>query len=391
MIELVNKEKCTGCSACYNICPKNAIKMKEDKEGFKYPIIDKEKCIECGLCKNTCSVIKKEKKKVDINELEVVAAYSKNEIIRKTSSSGGIFTEIAKTILKDGGVIFGAGYDEHLNVIHKKAENEKELEELKGSKYVQSSIGTTYKEAKNILEKGKKTLYVGTPCQIVGLKEYLQKDYEQLYTCDVICHGSPSPKLLRKYIEEREIEGKYKVKKIYFRDKTYGWNQYSLKFEYENNQTNLKNLAKDSYMQLFLKNFSLRPSCYKCDFKNTSSIADISLGDFWGVEHRYPEFSDNKGTSIILINSKKGKELFDNIKNNLVYRENCDIEYIIKTNPCIAYPVKENPLREEFFNDVDKMNFEALKNKYIPQENKVKVLLKRIKNKIVSIIKSKNN
>ena len=197
MIELVNKEKCTGCSACYNICPKNAIKMKEDKEGFKYPIIDKEKCIECGLCKNTCSVIKKEKKKVDINELEVVAAYSKNEIIRKTSSSGGIFTEIAKTILKDGGVIFGAGYDEHLNVIHKKAENEKELEELKGSKYVQSSIGTTYKEAKNILEKGIKTLYVGTPCQIVGLKEYLQKDYEQLYTCDVICHGSPSPKLLR--------------------------------------------------------------------------------------------------------------------------------------------------------------------------------------------------
>ena len=199
MINIKDKSKCCGCSGCMNICPKNAIIMKEDKNGFKYPIVDKEKCINCGLCEKVCPILnnKKEQQK----EIKAYACYNKNIEERLKSSSGGIFILLAKEILKRNGIVFGAAFDENFNVKHISIDNEKDIEKLMGSKYVQSNMGKVYKEVKEFLENGKYILFSGTPCQIEGLKKFLKKDYDKLYTQDIICHGVPSPKIWQMYLE----------------------------------------------------------------------------------------------------------------------------------------------------------------------------------------------
>ena len=379
MVEIRSKQDCCGCRACYNICPHNAISMREDEEGFIYPIIDKEKCVHCGLCQKICPVINA-KSNENHSKIETIAAYTKNVKARMCSSSGGIFFELAQKILETKGVVIGAGYDENFNVIHKIIFHKEDLEELQGSKYVQSDTKDTYKETKKLLEDGKRVLYVGTPCQIAGLKAYLKRDYEELYTCDLVCHGVPSPKVWEKYLDENKK--KEKIKECYFRNKDKGWNVFSLKIIYENDKYDRKTLDKDKFLQLFLRNYSLRPSCYHCQFSKFPRVADISLGDFWRVENKYTEFKDDKGTSLILINSEKGKQMFNWIKDNLYYRQDCDLEYAIKCNPCICGSVNEPIEREQFFKDLDSMTFEELSKKYLPKEK----LYSKIYRKITMIL-----
>lgn len=374
---MIDKKGCTGCGACYNICPKNAITMQVDEEGFKYPMIDKEKCINCKLCEKICPVLNKVKK--EEQELtNVIAAYTKNDEERTISSSGGIFFELADIILAKKGAIVGAGYDEKFNVVHKIIYNKEDLKELQGSKYVQSATKDTYKETKKILENGIEVLYVGTPCQIAGLKSFLQKDYDNLYTCDLICHGVPSPKVWQKYLSEY----KGKIQNCYFRNKDNGWNCFSMKILFDNNKFKRFKMTKDDFIRLFLNNYTLRPSCYDCKFSKIPRIADISLGDFWGVEGKYAEFNDDKGTSLILVNSEKGQELLENIKDKIIYKENCDLDYAIKCNPCICGSVKEPEKRKEFFNDLDKMKIKQLANKYLTKQS----LISRIYGKVKRII-----
>ena len=374
---MIDKKGCTGCGACYNICPKNAITMQVDEEGFKYPMIDKEKCINCKLCEKICPVLNKVKK--EEQELtNVIAAYTKNDEERTISSSGGIFFELADIILAKKGAIVGAGYDEKFNVVHKIIYNKEDLKELQGSKYVQSATKDTYKETKKILENGIEVLYVGTPCQIAGLKSFLQKDYDNLYTCDLICHGVPSPKVWQKYLSE--YNGK--IQNCYFRNKDNGWNCFSMKILFDNNKFKRFKMTKDDFIRLFLNNYTLRPSCYDCKFSKIPRIADISLGDFWGVEGKYAEFNDDKGTSLILVNSEKGQELLENIKDKIIYKENCDLDYAIKCNPCICGSVKEPEKRKEFFNDLDKMKIKQLANKYLTKQS----LISRIYGKVKRII-----
>ena len=377
MLIEMDKKDCTGCGACYNICPKNAITMQADKEGFKYPVIDKEKCINCNLCEKICPVLNK----VNSNTKEtpeVLAAYTKNETERNSSSSGGIFYELANLILSNNGIVVGAGYDEKFNVVHKIVYNKENLKELQGSKYVQSDTKNTYQETKEILEKGTEVLYVGTPCQIAGLKLFLQKNYDNLYTCDLICHGVPSPKIWQKYLSE--YNGK--IQNCYFRNKDDGWNCFSMKIVFENNKFKRFKMTKDDFIRLFLNNYTLRPSCYDCKFSKIPRIADISLGDFWGVEGKYPEFSDDKGISLVLVNSNKGQKLLEDIKDKIIYRENCDLAYAIKCNPCICGSVKEPEKRKEFFNDLDKMKIKQLANKYLTKQS----LISRIYGKVKRII-----
>ena len=377
---MIDKKGCTGCGACHNICPKNAITMQVDEEGFKYPVIDKEKCINCKLCEKICPVLNKVKK--EEQELtNVIAAYTKNDDERTLSSSGGIFFELADIILAKKGAIVGAGYDEKFNVVHKIIYNKEDLKELQGSKYVQSDTKDTYKETKEILEKGIEVLYVGTPCQIAGLKSFLQKDYDNLYTCDLICHGVPSPKVWQKYLSE--YDGK--IQNCYFRNKDDGWNCFSMKIVFENNKFKRFKMTKDDFIRLFLNNYTLRPSCYDCKFSKIPRVADISLGDFWGVEGKYPEFSDDRGTSLILVNSSKGNELIKQIMGNIHYKENCDLEYAIKCNPCICGSVKEPIKRKEFFDDLDKLKIKQLSGKYLTQQS----LISRIYGKVKRIINSK--
>lgn len=375
---MMDKKDCTGCGVCYNICPKNAITMQVDEEGFKYPVIDKEKCINCKLCEKICPILNKVNTKIE-NPIGVIAAYTKNDEERTISSSGGIFFELADIILAKKGAIVGAGYDEKFNVIHKIVYNKEDLKELQGSKYVQSDTKDTYKETKEILEKGTEVLYVGTPCQIAGLKSFLQKDYDNLFTCDLICHGVPSPKIWQKYLNEYDK----KIENCYFRNKDSGWNCSSMKIVFDNNKFKRFKMTKDDFIRLFLNNYTLRPSCYDCKFSKIPRTADISLGDFWGVEGKYPEFSDDKGTSLILINSEKGQELLENIKDKIIYRENCDLDYAIKCNPCICGSVKEPEKRKEFFNDLDKMKIKQLANKYLTRQSLISRVYKKIVSKIL--------
>lgn len=312
--------------------------------------------------------------------------WSCDEENREKSSSGGIFGELGKYIIENNGVVFGVGFDEQLNIIHKEAVNLEQLEELKGSKYVQSSIGDSYQKVKKILETGREVLFSGTPCQINGLYQYLRKNYENLYTIDVICHGVASPKVYKKYIHDLEEYYKAKAKEISFRDKTYGWKKFSMKVTFENGMKYVKTLSEDYFIQGFLKNVYLRESCYQCQYTTTQRQGDITLGDFWGVEKNYPQLSDDKGISLILVNTDKGKKLLESCNQNIKTEKIEDIDYVIENNTSLIKPVAMNKKRKEFFKDLDTLNFEELYKKYI-YENKIQKKVNIIKRKIKQVVR----
>ena len=372
MESIVEHNKCTGCTACYNICPKGAISLEESSDGFKYPVINKDKCINCGLCRKVCPVLNsKEIKK----EVYAYACYNKDKKIRKKSSSGGMFNLIGSYIIENDGVVFGAKYDADFNVVHDYVNDKKDLYKFMSSKYLQSSLNDNYKKVSIFLKEGIKVLFTGTPCQIEGLYSYLGKDYDNLYTQDIICHGCPSPKVWRKYLNSF----KEKVTNVNMRNKDNGWNDFSMKIDFENKSFNLSHNI-DKYMYFFLSNFSLRESCYNCSFKNKYRKSDITLADFWGIDNIKPELNDDKGISLVLVNSKKGKELFDEIKDKLIYEE-VDFEKSISYNTGMTESCAMTKKRNSFFKDLDKMSFDKLYEKYKPKDKivfKCKRLLKRI-------------
>lgn len=334
-MKILEKENCCGCGACQNICPKNAISMVLENDGFRYPHIDEEKCINCGLCKNVCPVLNL--KKEDENLPDTYACYNKNEKIRMESSSGGMFSLIAEEVLNQNGVIFGAAFDENLEVKHIKIEIKEDLRLLMGSKYLQSDTDKTFREAKEFLEKGKKVFYTGTPCQIEGLKSFLRKDYENLLCGDLICHGVPSKNIFDKYIKNIGE----KIKKVYFRDKeNKGWNNYQVLIQTENKKI-YEDHEKDEFMNEFLSDRYLRESCYNCKFKKKHRISDFTFADFWGINNIAPEMNDEKGTSLLFVNSNKGKEIFEKLKPFIVYKK-VDFYQAIKYNPSMIKSSQKN-------------------------------------------------
>jgi len=383
METICDKEKCCGCHACFNACPKNAITMKVDNKGFRYPTIDQKKCINCGICKKACPIIcnKEEKSK----EIAAYACYNKNSSERFNSSSGGIFILLAKEIIAKDGVVFGATFDKDFNVNHSYIDTERELEKFMGSKYTQSLIGDSYRKVKEFLDLGRYVLFTGTPCQIEGLKAYLKKDYDRLYTQDIICHGVPSPKAWNNYLEYQKKKYGKTIKSISFRNKDNGWSKFQMNISFDTKSYS-KNHANDIYMKAFLGNICLRDSCYNCLFKKKYRESDITLGDYWGIGNIHPEFNDDKGTSIVVINSKKGKELFDNIKNKIEYIET-NLDEAIKYNSAMIKPVNHNKNEEAFINDIDKLEFDLLINKYIPKPSIVKRLYSKTKKSIKKILK----
>lgn len=281
--------------------------MKEDKEGFLYPAVDNSSCIDCGLCERVCPVINQNEPKKPIVTL---AAVNSDKSVRLASSSGGIFTLLAERTIDNGGVVFGAAFDENWDVRHICVDNKCELPKLRGSKYVQSIIGNCYKEAKRHLSAGMEVLFSGTPCQIAGLKRFLQKDYENLKTVDVVCHGTPSPLAWRKYLDE--VSSKYNIVQItdiQFRDKTEGWKNFSLLIKYKDKEgvekTFRETLNENIFMRCFLSNLCLRPSCYSCPARNGKSGSDITLADLWGAENICPGLDDDKGVSLVLLRNKE--------------------------------------------------------------------------------------
>ena len=361
-LDVIDKDKCTGCMSCKNACPRNAIEIVEGKDGFLYPKINKEYCINCGICKKVCPV--ENRLSENKNEIEVYACQNKNEEIRLSSSSGGIFTLLAKKIIDQNGIVFGAAFDNNFEVEHTYTENEEELAKFRGSKYLQSKIGGNFKKVREFLENGRKVLFTGTPCQVEGLLAYLGKDYENLYTQDIICHGVPSPKVWRKYLECKSKIYKESPKEINFRRKDIaGWNAYHMNFTFSD-KTEAVHHNDDPYMKFFLQNFDLRKTCYACNFKREKRKSDITVADFWGIKNIRPEMNDEKGTSAILVNTPKGKILFESIKDDIILTKE-DFESIRTYNSCAVKSTWYNEKREEFFEDLDKLSFEDLMKKYL--------------------------
>lgn len=359
--KICDTKQCTGCFACVDICPQHCISVEVNEEGFEYPSIDYEKCVNCGLCRKKCPVANK----IKDNNIKPVtmAAIHKDTDVRMQSSSGGVFSAIAKHIIEQNGVVYGAGYDKEFNVVHKCCTTIEDLAELRGSKYVQSNIQGIYSAIKEQLEKGQLVLFVGTPCQIGGVRAYLGKDYERLYTVDFVCHGVPSPLVWKKYVEYRERKAKSKVKKISFRNKETGWKHYSLIFEFENGEKYSQVLTKDLYMRGYLSHIFLRPSCSECSFKQLQRQSDITLADFWGIEKVLPEWNDDKGVSLAMVHSQKGHELLEGIKEQLDIKD-IDFEIAIRENASMLLSTKSNTLRKAFYKDLRKLEMDILIEKY---------------------------
>ncbi len=318
MIQIADKRNCSGCAACAAVCPQSCIAMKRDEEGFLYPSVDRDTCIDCGLCERVCPVLKNKEKEDKPFEGEAFGAYARDEAIREKSSSGGLFTLLATEILRRGGVVFGAAFDEKMKLSHRAIEGEEELVSLRGSKYLQSEIGDSYQKARAFLEEGRPVYFSGTPCQIAGLHAYLGKPYGGLITQDLVCHGVPSPLVFEKYLA---YKGKDRggVKEISFRDKREGWRRFGYALSYGDGGESFLRIAQDEMGELFLKNLCLRPSCYDCAFKGTARPSDITLADFWGAEKVAPTLNDGRGTSLCILHTEKGKSLFEKVKDACVW------------------------------------------------------------------------
>lgn len=360
MIIITDKKNCTGCYACLNICPRECIIMESDSEGFWYPKVDMTLCVDCGLCDKVCPILHKEEIQ---NEPQAYACYNKDDSIRMESSSGGVFTLIAEQVIDNNGVVFGSGFAKGFLVVHKCVETKEGLGELRGSKYVQSKIEYAYKKVKDILEQVRPVLFVGTSCQIGGLKAFLQRDYANLFCIDIICHGVPSPKVWQKYVAYREDCAGSMARKITFRRKDEGWKRYSVSFQFKNDTEYLQNHQRDLYMQAFLRNTCLRPSCHACNFKTLHRKSDITLADFWGIQKVLPDMDDDKGTSLVFVNSIRGKEMFDRIKELIIFRE-VDIHKAVSYNSSAIKSDRKNPNRDKFFKDIDKLPFDKLFKRY---------------------------
>ncbi|MGI6018951.1 MAG: Coenzyme F420 hydrogenase/dehydrogenase, beta subunit C-terminal domain [Marvinbryantia sp.] len=376
------KDKCCGCSACTMVCPKQCIKMQPDEEGFLYPQIDKELCVNCSLCQKVCPVLKKSEME---NDPDCYIAFSENQNIRKNSSSGGMFTELAKKQIEKGALVYGAGFDENFEVTHKAVSLETHLGELRGSKYVQSRMNDKYREIKEELDRGESIYFSGTPCQVAGLYSYLGHRPEKLTTQDFICHGVPSPLVWKKYLSTFG-----NVKKVEFRNKKYGWHYFALHIE-SDKRDYYKRLDEDFYLKLFLDNIILRPICYDCPIKKQGSSADITLADCWSLNHMTDKMTDaDKGLSLVIANTSKGKSCLKKVKDSgEIVAIPVDAKKALNSQSVLRKSAYYNPRREQFFERFKQEEFsmiiknwyietfkEKLHKKYIYLKTKIRFVLK---------------
>lgn len=373
MIKIDKKENCCGCTACYSICPKKAITMVEDSEGFKYPKVDKSKCIDCKLCEKVCPILNKSKAK-SIKEAKVIR--TKDKKILGQSTSGGFFTPISEYIIKNGGYVFGALFKEN-KIMHKSINKTEELEKFRGSKYVQSDLGNTFLEVKDLLDKDKYVLFSGTPCQINGLKSFLRRDYDKLYTVDVVCHGTPSPLLFRKYVEYIERKYKSKIKKINFRNKTYGYHVGTMKIEFENGKTYYGSARTDYMLKPFFKEISSRPTCYECKFKTRDHISDFTIYDCWSANKINNQIKDDdKGYTNLIINTKRGKELLKLIEEQYEIYDADFNKAVSLDGDMLEHVAHKNSKRNEFYDYLNENGIEKSISKYMPISKKDIILEK---------------
>jgi coenzyme F420-reducing hydrogenase beta subunit len=336
--------------------------MELDEEAFLYPHIDEKKCINCGMCNKACPILAK---RTPNFKGKAYACINQDDEVRLRSSSGGMFSLLAEAIIKQGGIVFGPAFDENFNVHHIEIADLNDIVLLRGSKYMQSRIENTYIKAKEYLDGGKMVLFSGTPCQINGIMSFLGKNYDNLITQDLICHGVPSTKAWQSYLNYQKDKFGADIsheKSPSFRLKAGDYKNYSMAIYFDNNQEYRQTADKDLFMKAFLTNLCLRPSCYNCKSKSLERESDITLADFWGIENVAPDMDDNKGTSLVFINSDKGNKLFEIIKDYLRYCE-VDIDNAAAYNQAAYCSALMPEKRNKFMHMIDNMSFDkALTN-----------------------------
>lgn len=376
--------KCSSCGACANACARGAITMRLDKDGFYRPIIDESICTKCGACERICPWTKLiSNPNESVASPKTIAAYALDELVREASSSGGIFSVLAERILDDGGVVVGVAQVAPTRFEHVVVEKKADLSRLRGSKYVQADAGMIYKRVRALLIDGQNVLFSGTPCQVAALYSVLgQKKINNLWTVDIVCHGTPSVKVFEKYIHEQESIVVAPVLHASFRDKSEGWRSFSLKTihksEFGEKIVYSKNLKEDLFLRLFLRNICLNKSCAECHYGKIPRIADITLGDYWNVADVHPEMDDDKGTSVVLLNTNHGEKLFAKVSER-IKQCNSALGKAIAGNPCIVRSSKENFRRSDFFADLDHLSMNELVEKYCVSLPLYKIVLLKMR------------
>ncbi len=370
------KEDCTGCGACVSICPKGAIAMKPDEEGFLYPAVDEKLCVGCDVCEKRCpaGAIPKEKKP------HIVGAQVRDEALRRASSSGGVFTALARQTLARGGAVFGAAFDENMHVEHIGAIDEAEIGMMRGSKYVQSDAADAIANAAGLLARGIPVMFSGTPCQIAGLLAKVGGKYgELLLTVDFVCHGVPSPGVFESYIKALEKDAGKRVTGYTFRDKRLGWKNFSAVATFEDGSEHAGTQTTDPYLYGFLQNLYLRPSCVHCDaLRGNHHAADITLADLWGAQEICPERDDDTGLSLVMINTQRGREAMKAIDNRVTTFPVKDVKPLLRFNPSIEKPASAHEKRAAFFKYYAKNGFDgAHVMKLLSGPGKAERMLKR--------------
>jgi len=367
------KEECYGCSACYNICPTNCISMKADEEGFLYPSIDKDSCIACKKCLSVCPA--RNNTFVDEN-IQNYYALKHEDNVRLESTSGGIFTAISDYILQQNGAVVGASLNNNFTVSHNIAHNINTRNLLRGTKYVQSDLDKIFKKIEEILSKRQLVLFVGTPCQVEGLNLFLGEKYDNLLTCDLVCHGVPSPKVFKSYIDYIQKKSRDKLIEYAFRDKKQGWRGYTVLAKFEN--VKLKNNPwLRSFNYLFSQNYINRPACSQCKYATFNRVSDITIGDYWGVEKYHPSFEDNLGVSLVIANTEKGNKIYSIISKKF---EQIKIKKEEAAQNSLKRACKKNKNRDNFWREYLNNSYESAIKKY--GEYNVKGFLKDIVRKL---------
>lgn len=352
----VSHDLCTGCSACQTACPTECITMQPDEEGFLYPSVDSATCISCGRCNEVCPALKDGIAAADTRAY----ACQNGGPERLGSSSGGIFSILAGEVLNQGGVVFGAVFDEQFTVRHSMAEDGAGLAQMRGSKYLQSRIGDAFHQAAQALNLGRRVLFTGTPCQVAGLRAYLGGGHPLLYTADMVCHGVPSPKVWKRYLSLREAEAGGRAASVSFRDKENGWRKFSTKITFQGGKEYCSCYRDDPYMSAFLGGLCLRPSCYHCHFKGISRESDLTLADFWGVNRILGERDDNLGMSLLLVHTVKGEALFSPVRGKCAFCREVDPVKALCYNRSATESPGEPAQRAAFFSRYEREDFSIL-------------------------------
>lgn len=387
---------CSSCAACANVCARGAITMTLDDKGFYRPVVDAAKCVDCGACERACPWTKNVANPNGSSETpRTLAAYAMDENIRSKSSSGGIFSLLAEKTLDAGGVVVGVAQIGKTHFGHIVVEKAEDLEKLRGSKYVQADAGSVYRDVRKLLRDGRKVLFSGTPCQVAALYSVLgNRNFENLTTVDIVCHGAPSVKVFEKYIREVEDASSASILSSCFRDKRNGWKHYSLAHRAIEESSGdsfqiFKMHREDKFMRVFLQNICLNDSCADCRYGKIPRITDMTLGDYWNIALVHPEMDDDGGTSVVLLNTAQGEKLFEEISPRLKFCES-KLEYAIAGNPCLVRSSKQHPRRREFFDALDSKSLDELIQAYCPYPGVLKKSYLKIR-RVLGAVKRRLN